>query len=139
MVYAGNHANQVVAADAFGEELAWVYQESEFPFFGSPAVSEKGVYIGSRDKHLHAINRLTGESLWKLKTGGRVDGSPLAFDDAIVFGSGDGRLYAADPINGEKIWTLELGENLETGAAYANRTLYIGGTRETLFAIKPKS
>lgn len=136
MIYFGNHANQVVAANAFGEELTWVYEDRDFPFFGSPAVDEERVYMGSRDKHLHAINRKTGAPAWKFKTGGRVDGSAIVFDDAVVFGSGGGRLYALDPKDGGEIWRLDLGEGIMASPAFAGGRLVIGGDDGTLFSIK---
>ncbi len=134
-IYCGNHANQLVAAEADGEKLAWIYQASEFPFFTAPAVDENNVYIGSRDKSLHAVNRTTGKRAWTFPTGGRVESSPLAFDDAIVFGSSDGRLYAADPANGSELWRLDLGEDLTAPPVYAQGRIVIAGGRGTLFVI----
>lgn len=134
-IYCGNHANQLVAAEADGEKLAWIYQASDFPFFTAPAVDEENVYIGSRDKSLHAVNRATGQRAWTFKTGGRVESSPLAFDDAIVFGSSDGRLYAADPSNGAELWRLDLGEDLTAPPVYAQGRIIIAGGRGTLFVI----
>ena len=90
-IFCGNHANQVIATEAEAESLKWIYQPGDFPFFTAPAVDDTHVYIGSRDKSLHAIQRSDGKPGWTFKTGGRVESSPLAFDDAIVFGSSDGR------------------------------------------------
>lgn len=136
MIYAGNYANQVVAAQVGSEELKWVYQGDDFPFFTAPAVDEKHVYIGCRDKALHAIDRETGEAVWKFPTGGRVESSPVAFQDAIVFGSSDGRLYAADPATGEELWRLDLGEKLIAAPVFAQDRLIIAGGCGTVFVIK---
>ena len=134
-VYSGNHANQLVAAEADAEKLTWIYQANEFPFFTAPAVDDRNVYIGSRDKSLHAIQRSDGTSAWTFKTGGRVESSPLAFDDAIVFGSSDGRLYAAHPSDGTELWRLDLGEDLTASPVYAQGRLIIAGGDGTLFVI----
>jgi eukaryotic-like serine/threonine-protein kinase len=128
-IYCGNHANQLVAAEADADKLAWIYQASDFPFFTAPAVDDQNVYIGSRDKSLHAIKRADGTGAWTFKTGGRVESSPIAFDDAIVFGSSDGRLYAANPADGTELWRLDLGEDLTAspaspGAASSFGTLF---------------
>lgn len=133
-IYSGNHANQLVAAEADAKELAWIYQASTFPFFTAPAVDDRNVYIGSRDKSLHAVKRADGTGAWTFKTGGRVESSPLAFDDAVVFGSSDGRLYAANPADGSELWRLDLGEDLTAAPVYAWGRLIITGGR-TLFVI----
>lgn len=134
-IYSGNHANQLVAAEADADQLSWIYEAGNFPFFTAPAVDEKNVYLGSRDKSLHAIQRADGTAAWTFKTGGRVESSPLAFDDGIVFGSSDGRLYAANPADGTELWRLDLGEDLTASPIYAQGRIIIAGGDGTLFVI----
>lgn len=134
-VYSGNHANQLVAAEADAEKLTWIYQASDLPFFTAPAVDDRNVYIGSRDKSLHAIKRADGTGAWTFKTGGRVESSPIAFADGIVFGSSDGRLYAANPADGTELWRLDLGEDLTASPVYAQGRIIITGGDGTLFVI----
>lgn len=134
-IYSGNHANQLVAAEADADQLSWIYEAGNFPFFTAPAVDEKNVYLGSRDKSLHAIQRADGTAAWTFKTGGRVESSPLAFDDGIVFGSSDGRLYAANPADGTELWRLDLGEDLTASPIYARGRIIIAGGDGTLFVI----
>ncbi len=134
-IYCGNYANQVIATDAEAKTLTWIYEAEDFPFFSSPAIDEQHVYIGSRDKSLHAISRADGKRAWTFKTGGRVESSPLAFNDGIVFGSSDGRLYAANPADGAELWRLDLGEDLTAAPIYAQGRLIIAGGDGTLFVI----
>ena len=135
-VYAVNYADQLVAAAIKADKPAWVYEDDGAQFLTIPAVDEARVYVGSRDKHLHAVDRLSGKPLWKFKTGGRVESSPLVFDDAVVFGSADGRLYAVDKQDGREIWRLDLGENLAVAPAFAAGRIVIGGADGTLFVIR---
>jgi eukaryotic-like serine/threonine-protein kinase len=139
MAFCGNYANEAVAFDVVGGKVAWVYQDRALPFFSSPAVNERLVLIGSRDKHLHAIDRKTGEAVWKFQTGGRVEGSPLVFADGVVFGSTDGRLYAAGLAAGAELWQLELGESLVASPAFGGQQIIVGGEKGTVFAIRGKS
>lgn len=134
-VYSGNHANQLVAAEADADQPAWIYEAGSFPFFTAPAVDDQNVYLGSRDKSLHAVKRADGTRAWTFKTGGRVESSPLAFDDGIVFGSSDGRLYAANPADGTELWRLDLGEDLTAAPVYAMGRIIIAGGAGTLFVI----
>lgn len=136
MVYSANYANQLVAADALAEEPLWAYSDKEFGFYAAPALNDTHIFIGSRDKHMHAVNRETGKRTWRVKTGSRVDGAALIFDDAVVFGSGDGRLYALNPADGEEIWALDLGEAISSDPAYAHGRLVVGGHDSNLFCIK---
>lgn len=134
-IYCGNHANQVIAAEAEGKKPTWIYQGGDFPFFTAPAVDDTHVYIGCRDKSLHAIKRTDGTRAWTFPTGGRVESSPIAFDDAIVFGSSDGRLYAAKPTDGSELWRLDLGEDLTASPVYAQGHIIIAGNDGTVFVI----
>lgn len=136
MAFCGNYANEAVGFDVVGGKIAWVYEDRAQPFFSSPAVNERLVLIGSRDKHLHAINRATGEAVWKFRTGGRVEGSPIVFQDAVVFGSSDGRLYAANLEAGSELWQLDLGESLTASPAFGHGKIVIGGEKGTVFAIR---
>ena len=136
MVYGVNHADQLLAADVKADKPAWVYENDGAQFLTIPAADEERVYVGSRDKHLHAVDRAGGKQAWKFRTGGRVESSPLVFDDAVVFGSADGRLYAVDKQDGREIWRLDLGENLAVAPAFAAGRIVIGGADGTLFVIR---
>ena len=136
MAYCGNYANETVAFDAVSGKVAWTYEDRALPFMSAPAVNDRLVLIGSRDKHLHAIDRATGKAAWTFKTGGRVEGSPIVFTDAVVFGSADGRLYAANLADGAELWQLDLGEALVSSPAFGARQIIIGGDKGTVFALR---
>lgn len=131
----GDHSNKVMGADLKEGRLEWKYSDRQFPFMAAPAVDKRNVYIGGRDKKIHAISRGTGESVWKFKTGGRVESSPILFTDGLVCGSSDGRLYALDLEKGESVWTIDLGESLVAAASYAKGMMIIGSEDGTLFGL----
>lgn len=139
MAFCGNYANQAVAFDVVGGKVAWTYEDRALPFFSSPAVNERLVLIGSRDKHLHAIDRKTGEPVWKFPTGGRIEASPIVFADAVVFGSADGRLYAARLDTGVELWRLDLGESLVASPAFGGQQIVVSGEKGTVFAVRTRS
>ena len=135
-LYGVNYANQLLAVVAKADKPVWVYENDDGQFLTCPGVDEARVYVGSRDKHLHAVDRLSGKPVWKFKTGGRVESSPLVFDDGVVFGSSDGRLYALNSVDGRELWRLELGENLAVAPAFAAGRIVIGGGEGSVFVIK---
>ena len=134
--YSGNYANEVLAFDPGDRGQLWTYSDRQFPFFSSPAVNETHVFIGSRDKRLHAIDRETGVAAWTYQTSGRVDSSPLAFSDAVVVGSTDGWLYAVRQADGTELWKIELGASLIGSPVFANGRLIIGSQGGTLFSLE---
>ena len=136
MAFCGNYANQTVAFDVAAGTVAWVYEDRALPFFSSPAVNERLVLIGSRDKHLHAIDRKSGKNVWKFRTGGRIEGSPIVFNDGVLFGSSDGRLYAASLEAGTEVWQLDVGEPLIASPAFGEQQIVVGGDKGTVFAIR---
>ena len=131
----GDHSNQVMGADLKEGRLEWKYSDRQFPFMAAPAVDKRNVYIGGRDKKIHAIDRVSGESVWKFKTGGRVESSPILFTNGLVCGSSDGRLYALDLKDGKNLWTVDLGESLVAAASYAKGMIVIGSEDGTLFGL----
>ena len=136
MVYSANYGNQLVAVDIEKKEPRWVYEDKDFGFYAAPALNEELVFIGSRDKHLHAVNRASGKRAWRFKTGSRVDGGAIVFRDAVVFGSGDGRIYALKPSDGSEIWRLDLGEGISSDLAFASGRIVVGGSDGTLFCVE---
>ena len=136
MVYSANYGNQLVAVDIDKKKPKWIYEDKDFGFYAAPALNDELVFIGSRDKHLHAVNRESGKRAWRFKTGSRVDGGAIAFRDAVVFGSGDGRVYALKPSDGSEIWRLDLGEGIGSDLAFANGCIVVGGSDGSLFCIE---
>ena len=55
--YVGNMDRAVMAFDLETGEVVWNYRNKSFPYFSSPALTEKQVLIGGRDKGLHCIKR----------------------------------------------------------------------------------
>ena len=127
-----------MGADVQAGELSWDYSDRKFPFMTAPAVDKERVYIGGRDKKVHAISRESGDALWKFKTGGRVESSPILFTNGLVCGSSDGRVYALDLEEGKPLWKVDLGESLVAAPSYAKGVILIGSEDGTLFALGQK-
>ena len=107
----------------------------------SPAISSDGktIYVGSLDRHLHAINVETGQMIWKYKTGSSINSSPcISPDGSIIFvGSNDHKLHAVDARNGEKIWEY-LTENWVWSSPTINsagKVVFVGSLDGKMYAI----
>ena len=81
----------------------WTFQ-TKGPIFGSPAVSEGVVYIGSADGAMYAVDQKTGQQKWRTVTEGAVASSPAVADGMVFFLSYDSGLYALDAKTGARKW-----------------------------------
>jgi glucose dehydrogenase len=73
------------------------------------------VVIGTPDGLIRAVDLSSGESLWQVKTGGRVRATPAVKDGLVVVGSFDGRVYALDLRTGAERWVHRtIGDTLDS-------------------------
>ena len=112
----------------------WNYKPRNFPYFSSPAVTQKWVIIGGRDKGLHAIDRRTGKQHWRYSARGRIDGSPVIAGDRVVVGSMDGKLCLIDLNTGKKITQYDIGASISSACALAEGWIFVGCEDGNLYA-----
>ena len=108
MAYFGTFDNEVMAVDMAKRTILWRYEhpQRKFPFYSTPAVLGGRIYLGGRDKMLHALDAKTGKAVWTFATKARIDSSPAIADGRVWFGSNDGNLYALDVNTGKEVWEL---------------------------------
>jgi outer membrane protein assembly factor BamB len=141
-------AAQLSCFDAQTGEEKWVYQET-FWFFGStPAVQNNRIYVGSDDKNMYCIDALTGATVWKFPTKGRIRSSPVVDDNVVYFASEDDYLYAVDTTKHESIWRVKLDKPLLRRPAPSvwisspsvdQDAVYIGSKGGRLYALNKKT
>ena len=124
-----------VAIDLAAKKIAWRYKDPdrEFPYYSSPALAGGRVFVGGRDKAIHAIDAATGKAAWKVVTRARVDSSPVVSGGRVYVGSSDGKLYVLDAQTGDKKWEYEVGDALTSSPAVAGGRLVIGSMDGRLF------
>jgi outer membrane protein assembly factor BamB len=125
-VYVGNYDNVFLKADIRTEKILWEYTESDAPFFSSPAIGDDRIVVGSRDEHVHCINRNDGKKIWTFATLDEVDSSPVICGDKVVVGSADGRIYMIKLSDGSQIWSYETGQGIASSPAVVEGTVIIG-------------
>jgi len=57
-------------------------------------VVEGVIYIGGDDNYVYALDRATGEQLWRFKTGYSVFSSPAVVGAVVYVGGYDNYIYA---------------------------------------------
>lgn len=80
----------------------------------SPAVSDGGVYIGSHDHYVYALDAADGQIRWRTPTGGAIHATPTVSDEVVYIGSRDHCAYALDAATGQIRWRTELGGEVDS-------------------------
>ncbi len=116
----------------------------------SPTIGQKVVYQAYMDfvpcpqgragasGFLIAWNAATGRTKWKF-TGAPIESSPLLRGGRLYFGSWDHNVYAVNADTGKRVWSFQGDEQVNTGAAYWKRTIYIASDAGTLYALNART
>lgn len=137
--------------------LKWSFA-TQGAIWGSAAVRDGLVYIGSNDQSVYAVDAKSGNQKWKLATAGAVRSQPAFSGDAVIFSSDDGSLYAANAGTGARLWKTDIHNSLKRvplddpnmGSTYdydfmtsspvvANGTVYVGSSDGTVYALDAAS
>jgi outer membrane protein assembly factor BamB len=137
VIYVSHYGNRVGAYSLNDGAKIWEYGEREFEFYAAPAIWEKTVFCGGRDKRFHAIDRTTGKALWEFRCRDRIDSSAVICAGKVaLFGSDDGYLYALDVKDGKEVWQNEIGAPIKASPAVAGEYVIVGADDGSLYAFK---
>ena len=137
-VYVGNYDNVFIKADIASNTILWEYTESEDAFMSSPAIKDDFIVIGSRDEHVHCINRNDGKKIWTFRTLGSVDSSPVICGNKVIVGSDDGKIYMINLADGTEIWSYETGRSIASSPAVIEAMVVIGCDDGNVYAFGTK-
>lgn len=70
---------------------------AEAPVSTPPVVTSDTVYFASEDGMVHAVDAVSGETLWQWQTGLHVRAAPAVVDGVAFIAAGDGYVYALGP------------------------------------------
>ena len=112
-------------------------------FLSSPVVADGGVYFGSGDGHLYALDAGSGALRWKFKTGDVVHASPAYANGVLFVGSWDSYFYAVDAKSGKEKWRFHGGEDalihnqvgFQSSPAVVDGVVYTGCRDAQLYAL----
>ena len=135
-LFVGTFDNEVVKVDLAKGEIAWRYKhpKREFPFYSSPAVTDKLVILGGRDKMIHALDRNTGKSHWIHSRRARIDASPVVVSDRVYIADQAGVLLALSLADGKVVWEFQASEAFIGSPAVADGYLVIAAADGTVYA-----
>ena len=137
VAYVSHYGNHVGAYSLTDGKKLWEYGERDFEYYSAPAVFEKTIVVGGRDKRLHGIERATGKGLWEFRARDRIDSSPvICAGKAAIVGSDDGHIYLIDIADGKELWNYEIGAPVRTSAAVAGDWIIFGADDGAVYAFK---
>ncbi len=152
----GRFAEALIALDLDTGDVRWTYQphppnNDDLDFAGAPNLFEangrKLVGLGNKDAVYYAVDRATGELVWKTQvtepgiegknysTGGFIGATAYA-DGVIVGGTAVGgslALHALDAATGAIKWQQTEAGPTYASTAIANGVVFIGGTTDFSF------
>jgi RNA polymerase sigma factor (sigma-70 family) len=140
-LFVGTMSSQVLGIDWKKGEILWKFEpaQPQQPFFASPALTDKLVIVGSRDKRIHALDRKTGKEIWNFPTRNKVDGSPVVAGKRVYVGSSDKFLYVLDLATGTESAHFDLGSPIVATPAVAGGYLVIGTEDGQVFCFGTKN
>lgn len=143
-VYGGDLANSRSAqtgpssSEVTGLEQAWQFESDEGDFAGTPVVGQGRVYMGSSLGRVVALDRETGEQVWKVDL--NTDDETALITASAAFA--DGEVYvpvsarqgadytpyvvALDAATGEELWRTYVDTEQPLGDLYGSPTVWKG-------------
>ena len=118
------------------------------PVVGKDDISDIVIYSicftgSNQDGVLVALNKKTGEEVWKKKLPAYSWSSPLDFKSSdgktyVVYCDFAGKMYLIDPIDGKTLHTISLGKNVESSPSIYNDMIVVGSYDQKIFGIRIK-
>jgi outer membrane protein assembly factor BamB len=120
-----------------------------------PEISGQAVFIGAgvsrafREPAMLALQKSTGEIIWKIPSDLPVWGSPVARNGVVFFGLGNGRLnrsaegketprgavIALNVETGKRLWQTDFSDAVMASVAVSNDRVFVGNRDRTLYAL----
>ncbi|RRJ33530.1 outer membrane protein assembly factor BamB family protein [Halocatena pleomorpha] len=143
VVYLGvrNGPESVVALDAASGEQLWAFEAHQAgAVSGTPTLNNNGdtLYIGTDTERVYALDSATGEPRWQQSVFGSVTTSPAVDSPLVVVTTRSGEVYAFDE-SGTTLWRQRLQAGSETPPVISDRTVFVGGTDNTICSLDPVS
>lgn len=127
--FVGDYDGQFTCLDINSSKTVWSYidTENQQAIIGSPALSAKDVFIGSRDKYLYSFKKSNGDLNWRVNTRGRVDASPVLVGKKILVATMRGDLLILNSSDGKTEWTYEIGTPIISNPAVIDGYIIAAG------------
>lgn len=131
----GDYDGGMTCADLNKNIISWTYRDDKNTqaFVASPATNGALIFNGSRDKHAYCFDCKSGEVIWKVNTGMKIDASPVIANNGVVFINTRGELYLLNENNGAVMMQYDLGVPVFSSPAVVNNALVISAADGNIY------
>lgn len=139
ILYVNNQRGLTYALYASNRKVLWKRRTANL-YDSTPAVSGRRLFLGMFDPPgVHAVDRRTGRTLWKLRAGGPVEASPVVVDGIVYATSKDRRVYAIDERTGRVKWAFLTGGEVKDSPSVVGGRVYVGNYAAEVFSLDAKT
>jgi len=135
VLYVVTYQGRVVALDAIEGELLWAKEMSSSTGLGA---DERHIYVTDSDSNVWALDRQSGDSLWKQnKLTYRQVTKPVALDDYVLVADFEGYVHVMTRFEGEFSGRLKVDKDgISIHPVVDEEVLYIYGNSGKLTALE---
>ncbi len=123
---------------ATGQNIWNFTNEENSRTFGTPAIANGLVFVGSYDENLYALNISTGKEVWKFNAGD-FHPTPTVEKNIVYAMTSQANIYALNASSGVRIWNYSIFEGLTIGGqsyfAVSDNVLYAINGINKIYAI----
>lgn len=103
----------------------------------APAVVDGVVYVSSLDKHLYALDLVSGKLKWKVKLA-HMKASPSVKGNRIYVGDLNGKFHCIQADNGKELWSFEAEGEIHASANFHGENIIFGSHDSKLYCLSPE-
>ncbi len=132
------------AIDLKSGQLLW--KEDLGDLSSSPTIYENKIFVGSFSGDLWALDKNTGEKIWRFETKAPIFSTPAfsklssfgSDDKLLCFGSTNDYVYALNPVTGRAKWKFKADGAIYSSPAIKNGMVFFGSVDGNLYSLNLK-
>lgn len=105
--------------------LAWDKSYNQ-PVTSSPLLEDEKVVFGCRDGRLYALDRNSGEVVWRYGAGGGIGASPVYVSGRFIAADYQGNVFAVGSNDGKALWNIKLPQKVISSPTVSNGEVVVG-------------
>ena len=102
--------NAAVCQEIIHPKVKWKYK-TQGTIRAAPLIDQDRLYISSADGYLYALDKQSGQLIWKFNGHGSMS-APVVTDELVIVVSRDKNVYAVKKRDGQLRWKIELSQDL---------------------------
>jgi len=138
-IFCGSLSGKFNSIDTETGKKIWEYDSGGAIWGGStPSLSGSVIYFGSFSPsggYIHAVNTVTGVSIWRSDTTDSVRAAPAIFENKLYIGDYSGRFSALSILTGHLLWQMTVADSIRSSASIINGLVLFGSYDNHLYAL----